>query len=282
MKSVKIPPGENTFASLFNGLKRNSCFQESHFLLHEMLKNGFVPSERQYSSLIMNMFKNGNIQGAFKLKDEMEALSVVSSCHVAESAMVRGLVQNGKTEEGLFLLKWMLRRNIVPTVPTFTDVIHVLCKEGKLSEALGIKVLMEKHGARPDVVTYNVIITALCREGDVARAFEFYEELEKRNVCANTTTFSILGSVICNENDCVRGKRILNDLEERGLVSGDSSAQAWNERLSEAMANIDLLRRKSPRRIAMGPPAATTFEKSKGAAAADGEASGLSWRRRGA
>ncbi|KAK6136039.1 hypothetical protein DH2020_030205 [Rehmannia glutinosa] len=244
MKAFGISPSEETFSSIFNGLKRTLCFQESHVLLHEMLKNDLVPTDRQYSSLITSMCKSGNMQGAFKLKDEMEALKLTSR-HVAESAMVRGLVQNGKTEEGIFLLNRMLKSRIVPTVPTFTTVIHVLSKEGKMPEALDFKRLMEHHGSQPDVITYNVLITGLCRSGDIARAFELYEELKQRSVCPNTTTFSILINAVCSENDSVKGESILVDLEERGLVSRESNAKAWNKRLTDVMANIDLLRHKT-------------------------------------
>ncbi|KAL9172619.1 hypothetical protein ABFS82_03G059300 [Erythranthe guttata] len=139
----------------------------------------------------------------------------------------------------------MLRGGIVPTVPTFTTVIHVLYKESKFSEALDCKKLMENHGCKPDVVAYNVLLTGLCRSGDIARAFALYEEMKLRSVCPNITTFYVLVSAVLSENDCVNGEGILKDLEERGLVSGDSVSRDWNIRLAEAVVNIDRLRHKS-------------------------------------
>ncbi|EYU39594.1 hypothetical protein MIMGU_mgv1a0011332mg, partial [Erythranthe guttata] len=223
MISVGIQPSLETLASIFNGLKRTSRFQESHALLHEMAKDGFAPTERQYSSLITSMCKIGDIKGALKVKDSMAALSGVGSRQVAESALVRGLVQQGKTEEGVLVINRMLRGGIVPTVPTFTTVIHVLCKESKFSEALDCKKLMENHGCKPDVVTYNVLLTGLCRSGDIARAFALYEEMKLRSVCPNITTFYVLVSAVLSENDCVNGEGILKDLEERGLAESKDS-----------------------------------------------------------
>ncbi|KAK4385884.1 hypothetical protein Sango_2712400 [Sesamum angolense] len=238
MKSIGLLPNDDTFSSIFNGLKRISLFQESHIFLHKMLENGFVPTERQYSSLVTSMCKSGDFRGALKLKDEMEGIGISSRC-AAESAMVRGLVQRGKTEEGFLLLNCMLRSQLVPTNPTFTTVIHGLCKESKLSEALNCKLLMERHGAKPDVVAYNVLITGLCRTGDTARAFTLYEEMKQRGICPNTTTFSVLVNAICSENNSVNGESILVDLEDRGLVSQNSTGQDWHRRLSDAMA-LDL------------------------------------------
>lgn len=249
MRSVGISPSEDTLSSIFNGLKRISRFHESRVLLHEMLKNGFPPTIRQYSRLITSMCKSGDIRGALKLRDEMEAVSV-SSRDVAESALVRGLMQSGKTENGMLFLKGMLMSKRVPTIPTFTTAIHALCKESKLSEAMDLKLLMEKSGARPDAVTYNVLLTSFYRSGEFGRVFTLYEEMKRRNVCPDATSFSILIDAVSAEKNSAKGESILVDLEERGFVSQSSTAEPWDLRLADAAANINLMKGKKERLVA--------------------------------
>lgn len=247
MNSVGVSPNADIFSSILNGLKKVSLFQECRTLLYEMLKNGFIPSFRQYCSLIKSMCKSGDIKGALKLKDELEELGLIS-CRLSHSAIVRGLVLRGKTEEGVLFLNCMLKGLLVPTVSTFTTLLHQLCKDSKLSEALNVKYLMELHGANPDVVAYNVIITGLCKIHDTSHAFKLYEEMRQRGIYPNITTFAVLVPAIYSENNSAMGESILTDLEERGLVSQKSTTQGWQGKLIDVMKTIHLIRRR-PKKV---------------------------------
>ncbi|KAG7965825.1 hypothetical protein I3843_08G020100 [Carya illinoinensis] len=75
-----------------------SSFHESHIFLHDILEKGFTPNYVQYITLINGMCRVGDIQGAFKLKDEMEALGI---CH---AMLLRVLWLDGNSFQLLPLL----------------------------------------------------------------------------------------------------------------------------------------------------------------------------------
>ncbi|KAK3021559.1 hypothetical protein RJ639_046507 [Escallonia herrerae] len=230
MSVLGVFPDGDTYDAIFRGLNITFGFRDSQNLLHEMLEKGILPTERQYITLITGMCRVGDIQGAFKLKDEMEALGV-SSRNVAESAMVRGLVKLGKTEEAMLVLDCMLRVQLIPTIATFTTLMHICCKQHKLVEALKLKGIMELHGVKLDVVAYNVIIAGLCANGDISHAFELYEEMKRRDLCPNTTTFTVLIDAISKKRDYEKGTILLADMRSRGLIAGDESMQDLSEGL---------------------------------------------------
>ncbi|KAL8088746.1 hypothetical protein AgCh_038508 [Apium graveolens] len=189
------------------------------------------------------MCRIGDSQRAFKLKDEMEALGV-GSREVAESAMVRGLVQRGKMEEAAFVLDCMLRGKLVPTIATFTSLMHLFCKKHKFNEALNLKDAMELHGVKLDVIAYNVIITGLCAIGETGYAIELYEEMKQRGLCPNTTSFYVLLKAVSEDNSSSKGEMLLMDMQKRGLIYEDSSTQGLQEGLVVAMKKLQSLRRR--------------------------------------
>ncbi|PHU19326.1 hypothetical protein BC332_10477 [Capsicum chinense] len=251
MTTLGVSPDGDTYNSIFKGLKRTLDFQNSHRLLHIMIEEGFTPIDRQYCNLITSMCKVGDVKGAFKLKDEMELLGISSSRTIAEGAIIRGLVRRGKMEEAMLVLECMLRVHLLPTVATFTTVMHGLCKSCKLCEALKLKTTMELHGAKPDVIAYNVLITGLCAGGNIDDAYHLYEELKERGMCPTITTFTVLLNAFCSAgNDhLANGESFLNDLQERGLADElHSNTQALCERLTIVKEKLNALRKKKKKR----------------------------------
>ncbi|KAJ0045412.1 hypothetical protein Pint_03827 [Pistacia integerrima] len=214
----------NTYNAIITGLNRVSAFQESHSVVHDIM---------------------GDLQGAFKLRDEMEALQV-SPCDVAESAMVRGLALCGKVEEAMLVLNCMLRMRLVPTVATFMTLMYKFCKEANFVEVLKLKGIMEHFGVKLDVVAYNVLISGLCAHGDVMAAFELYEEIKQRGLWPNTTTYTVLIDAISKEENFVKGELLLKDLQERKMISWDwdGSTQHLHEGLMIVLQKLKTFSRR--------------------------------------
>ena len=153
-----------------------------------MLGNGVIPKHAQYITLINGMCRVGYIQGAFKLKDEMEALGF-GSHEVAESTMVRGLLHCGRTEDAMLVMDHMLVMvRELPTIATFTTPMHRFCRDTEIAEAIKLKGVMELCGLKLDVVDYNVLIMGMCANGDSAAAFELYEEMKHKDLCPYINT----------------------------------------------------------------------------------------------
>lgn len=148
----------------------------------------------------------------------------------------------------MLVLECMLRVHLLPTVATFTTVMHGLCKSSKSCEALKLKTTMELHGGKPDVIAYNVLITGLCAGGYIDDAYDLYEELKERGMCPNITTFTVLLNAFCSGNDLAKGENLLNDLQERGLEGEFSNTQALCERLTIMKEKLNALRKKKKKR----------------------------------
>ncbi|XP_074303428.1 uncharacterized protein LOC141637917 isoform X1 [Silene latifolia] len=231
------------YDSIITGLTKKSAFRESHLVFHEMLKNGYVPSYRQYVTLLKGMFRTRDVAGAFKVKDEMVNLGV-SSPDVADSAMVRALVKCGRIDDAKMVFDLSLKKHQVPSVVTFTTIMHGLCKSGRVTEALELRETMDRFKMKPDIILYNVLILGLCGKGDTDVAFELYTEMKQIGLWANITTFEALINGILGKNDLPKGEMILMDMLERGFLSHVGSSDDPKQLLLSALTTLNFLRQK--------------------------------------
>ncbi|KAL6318216.1 hypothetical protein AAG906_035722 [Vitis piasezkii] len=93
----------------------------------------------------------------------------------------------------------MLRMRLLPTIATFTTLMHRFYRDAKIAEALKLKGVMELCGLKLDVVAYNVLTMGMCANRDSAAAFELYEEMIHRDLCPNITTYVVLVDAISTE-----------------------------------------------------------------------------------
>lgn len=209
-------------------------------VFHEMLARGYVPECRQYATVMKGFLRSRDIKSAFRLKDEMETVGV-STHDVSESAMVRGLVSCGRIDDAKLVFDSILHKQMIPSIGTFTTLMHGLCKEGRLAEALKLRKIMEQCGLKPDVILYNVLISGLCCKGDTDAAFELFEEMKQRGLWANITTFEVLIKAVLREND-FRGEALLTDIQKRGFISEMRRSDGIHKMLVAALKKLKFLR----------------------------------------
>ena len=97
----------------------------------------------------------------------------------------------------------MLRMRLLPTIATFTTLMHRFYRDAKIAEALKLKGVMELCGLKLDVVAYNVLTMGMCANRDSVAAFELYEEMRHRDLCPNITTYVVLVDAISTESNLI-------------------------------------------------------------------------------
>ncbi|KAG8062728.1 hypothetical protein GUJ93_ZPchr0003g17397 [Zizania palustris] len=202
------------YNSMMNGYLKGGQINELERLMRNMHENEVHPNTASYNILMHGV---GDINGAFMLKEEMEALGIVPS-EVAESSIVRGLCRCGKVEEAIIVFSTIMRAGMVPTIATFTTLMHGLCKEFKIADAFHLKKLMESCGLKVDVVTYNVLITGLCNTNCICDALDLYEEMKSKGLRPNITTYITLIGAMYATSTMQEGEKLLKDIEDRGII----------------------------------------------------------------
>ncbi|KAG5514543.1 hypothetical protein RHGRI_035819 [Rhododendron griersonianum] len=102
-------------------------------------------------------------------------VSKAPPCSAAASAAtaVSSTVRQGNVDTAKELFYKLPVKGLVPTVVTYSTIIHGLCKEGKLEKANDLFVEMEEKGCAPNVVTFNTLLSGFCQNNEPLKVVEF-------------------------------------------------------------------------------------------------------------
>ncbi|KFK43240.1 hypothetical protein AALP_AA1G098000 [Arabis alpina] len=172
-----------------------------------------------WNGLVSGYMKNGEIEEAKKVFDEMPEKNVVSW-----TAMVKGYVQNGKVDVAETLFWKMPEKNEV----SWSVMLHGFIKDGRIDDARKLYDMMPVK----DNITKTSMVLGLCREGRVDEAREIFDEMSDRNVITWTTM--VTGYRQNNRVDDAR--KIFDEMPEKTEVSWTSMLVGYtlNGRIEEA------------------------------------------------
>ncbi|KAK7261913.1 hypothetical protein RIF29_28237 [Crotalaria pallida] len=148
---------------------------------------------------------------------------------VASNALLKGLVRNGKVEVACKVYDEMLERDdgtgVVVDNYSTAIVLKGLCDLGKVKEG---RMLIEGRwgkGCVPHVVFYNLIIDGYCKNGDVRGARRVFEHLKLKGFLPTLETYGAMINVFCKAGEFEAVDQLLMEMVERGL---NANVQVYN------------------------------------------------------
>ncbi|GBG80838.1 hypothetical protein CBR_g31394 [Chara braunii] len=187
------------------------------------------PNARTYTSLIGFMGREGKIELAVRLFEDMLAANCEPD-HYTYTALINGYGKSRMFAEALAVFEHMKESapGCNPNTVTCNALIDALCKGGRYDEAESIFWDMRKgkgglgpHCA-PNAVTYNTIIRALCNEGQIKAAVAMLEEMKQGELggedCQpNVVTYNILVDACGKAGMHDKAQQLFDDMKQRGL-----------------------------------------------------------------
>lgn len=169
------------------------------------LKRTYNPRSTQdvYASnvRIAELFRDGKIESAHQLFDEMPKRDVVSW-----NAMVTGYWQNGYLEKAKLFFQSMPVRNVV----TWNSMITSCFENELIDEALGYFSNMPEKNTR----TWNAMISGFVRCGRIDEAARIFEEIPRKNVISYTAMIDGYAQV----GEIEKGRALFDRMRYRNVV----------------------------------------------------------------
>ena len=219
LKSTRIPMGVVTFNALIEACVRCQKMATAWELLDEMNREGCVPDNFTYSSLIKgikNEGENANLERAFGLLSTLKAVKSMAPDEILYNCLLDACISTKKIDKALELFNEMPSRDEI----SYNTLIKGFSQGRHLEKAIEILETMKKSGVRPNEVTYNSIIDTCIRCNQSSMAWRYLDEMEASNLMPDNFTYSTLVKGIkgdhCNQ-ELYRIFRIL----ERGRISPD-------------------------------------------------------------
>ncbi|KAL5542363.1 hypothetical protein UlMin_010073 [Ulmus minor] len=161
-----------------------------------------LPNLKPLNSKISNYMRNGFVDEAQKLFDEMPQRNVVTW-----NAMIRGCFLNGCLDNALQLFGQMPERDVV----SYNTVIAGLMQCGDVDGAWRV---FEEMGFR-DVVSWNSMVAGYVRNGMIGEAVRVFDAMPLKDVVS--WNLVIGGLVICG--DCDLAEEYFKQMNVRDVAS---------------------------------------------------------------
>ncbi|KAI4974981.1 hypothetical protein ZWY2020_048588 [Hordeum vulgare] len=116
-----------------------------------------TPSLSALATLLRLLFREGNVQAAWKVFVEMTAMEPRPSVAIF-NAMILGLCHRGLVPVAAGLLGVMWRFHVIPDACSYNILIKGHCVFGQAGNAFELFEKMHKSGCEPTVVTYNILV----------------------------------------------------------------------------------------------------------------------------
>uniref|UniRef100_A0A0D9UXB0 Pentacotripeptide-repeat region of PRORP domain-containing protein n=1 Tax=Leersia perrieri TaxID=77586 RepID=A0A0D9UXB0_9ORYZ len=113
---------------------------------------------------------------------------------VAHVALTLRIFEEGRTEQGILLLRRVLQRSMVSDDIAYSLIVHAHCqdgdlKQGRMEECSEYMDKMLREGFVPDICTCNEMVEALCDSGEVGKANELLTAVMDKGFVPNQNTY---------------------------------------------------------------------------------------------
>ncbi|XP_039129692.1 pentatricopeptide repeat-containing protein At3g54980, mitochondrial-like [Dioscorea cayenensis subsp. rotundata] len=155
-----------------------------------MKGRGFVPTQFIYTFVVGACVKQGNLEEALSLKDELVASGRPLSLVLATSLM-KGYCDQGDLDNALDLYTSVLKQGILPNVVTYSVLIDGCCRNGNVGKAFELYCQMKQTRVSPNVFKVNTIINGFLKKNKWKEALVVFDGAVSFGV-VNVFTYNIL------------------------------------------------------------------------------------------
>ncbi|CAK8534126.1 unnamed protein product [Lathyrus sativus] len=238
MRSKGVRPDEVTFGTLIHGLCKNSRLHEAFQMKKLMLEEfKLKPCVSVYTNLVKGVCEIGELDWAFRIKDEMDRKNLRLDANVYNT-LINALCKAGRKEDALRVLEEMKESGCHWNSVTCNVMIGEFCREKNFKEAY--RILDGVEGIKPDVFGYNMVIGWLCREGKWSEANDLFLDMPRRKYVPDVVTYRTLFDGLCRGMQFQEAAFVLDEMLFKGYVPLSKSLNGFVGALCKE-GNFELL-----------------------------------------
>ncbi|KAK9104025.1 hypothetical protein Scep_020869 [Stephania cephalantha] len=175
------------------------------------IKTGFNPTTSRSNYHIADFIRNGNLNDAHKLFDEMPQRNMVSA-----NTLLSGYVKSGNLATAHDLFDQMLDRNTV----TWTIMIGGYAQSGSIDEVFALFSQMRmQSGTRPDHVTFTSVLSVCNDEMRISQVSQIHGLVLRLGFGSTLLVCNTLIDCYCKSHWLCSADKLFNELCERDNVT---------------------------------------------------------------
>ncbi|KAK1364301.1 Pentatricopeptide repeat-containing protein [Heracleum sosnowskyi] len=175
MEENNVNPDNVTYNTLISHFSENGDFKTAHKVMKKMVHDGIVPTVVTYGALIHAYCLAGNLDEAERLFRSMCSTSSIPPNNVIYNILINSLCKNGKVDGALSLMNDMKVKGVKPNTNTFNAMFKGLYDKNWLDEALKLMDQMTQQACNPDYITMEILTDWLSAVGETEKLQKFVE-----------------------------------------------------------------------------------------------------------
>lgn len=215
---VREKPSRKAISTCLNILvESDQMGLAEEFLLKCKNRLHLEPNTCIFNILVKHHCKNGDLESAFQVVEEMKKFEISYPNLVTYSTLMSGLCENGRLKEAADLFEEMIaKEHILPDALTYNTLINGFCQAGKIDRAQKILGFMRDKGCAPNIFTYATLMSGLCKEGKIKEAEELFDEMKSSGLKPDKVVFTTLISYFCQAQRVDEAVQFLQKMRQEG------------------------------------------------------------------
>ncbi|VYS67234.1 unnamed protein product [Arabidopsis thaliana] len=212
---ARVKPSLNAISTCLNLLIDSGEVNLSRKLLLYAKHNlGLQPNTCIFNILVKHHCKNGDINSAFLVVEEMKRSGISYPNSITYSTLMDCLFAHSRSKEAVELFEDMIsKEGISPDPVTFNVMINGFCRAGEVERAKKILDFMKKNGCNPNVYNYSALMNGFCKVGKIQEAKQTFDEVKKTGLKLDTVGYTTLMNCFCRNGETDEAMKLLGEMK---------------------------------------------------------------------
>ncbi|EOA20457.1 hypothetical protein CARUB_v10000770mg [Capsella rubella] len=185
-----------------------------NLLLYAKHNLGLQPNTCIFNILVKHHCKNGDIDSAFRVVEEMKRSGISYPNSITYSTLMDCLFAHSRSKEAVELFEDMIsKEGILPDPVTFNVMINGFCRSGEVKRAEMILDFMKKNGCNPNVYNYSALMNGFCKEGNIQEAKRIFNEVKEVGLRLDTVGYTTLMNCLCKNGAIDEAMKLLGEMK---------------------------------------------------------------------
>lgn len=214
LRKIECKPDFMAYRILTEALREIGRVVDVQNVLKKKRKLGVAPRANDYRQYIFALISERLICEAKELAEV-----IVSGNFPLEEDVLNALIGSVSTIDptcAVTFLKFMLQKEMLPTLLTLSNLSRNLCKHGRSDELIEVFEILSAKQYFTDVQSYNVIVKYLCKAGKTREAYMALQEMKKKCLVPDVSCYNALLEACCREDLIRPAKRLWDEMFTNG------------------------------------------------------------------
>ncbi|KAK9155628.1 hypothetical protein Sjap_003108 [Stephania japonica] len=203
MRTEELKPDHQIFGSVVSVAGNEAKLEVSKVVHGQIIRAGFENNVQVETTLVVMYFKCGEMDDALRAFDQITDRDIVSF-----TAMMSGLVQNGRADEALNVFHQMQKQGVMPASSTIASALAACAQLNSLRHGTAIHGFIVRRRMVIDIAVENSLVSMYAKCSCLERSLNVFKRMPSKDV----VTWNALLAAYAQNGNLYEALCLLNEM----------------------------------------------------------------------